>query len=237
MSREIKSDFSNLKDFIAKYNLRELSTNAEFINILSKQHKKFYSYLTGIAELSSLYHDKSINPLIAEKQINYILESCSDIGCSLFEMVHGAYKASKMMLRSSIETFLKGFNLDDIPNLDQEKSIFKVFEKVKVLPFFLTEPQNKIFGKIHSVYKVLCQDTHTATTINMLQITALKYFPTFNLNEAEKVSKYLIELVSLYNSLICIKYNNHFHRMHHRNKENIIKNIPKKFRALIQGIK
>lgn len=237
MSREITKDFSNLKEFIAHYNLADLSANTNFIKILSKQHKKLYSYLSCIAELNQLYTDKSITPIITENQLNFIIESCSDIGCSLFETAHGAYKATKMMLRSSIETFLKGYNLDDIPNLDQEKSVFNIFDNVKVLPFFLTEPQKSIFNKIHSDYKILCQDTHTATINNMQQITALNYFPTFDMKKADNVSEFFIELVSLYCTLICIKYNNHFQRMHHRNKESIIENIPREFRALIQGIK
>lgn len=236
MSREITQDFSNLVEFIKGYNLQALSGNTDFLRILSQQHKKFFSYLTCIAELIPLAKDNTLSPTISDNQLDFITESCSDIGSALFVMTHGAYKASKMMLRSSIETFHKGFNLDSIPDLDQEKSVFNIFDRVKALPFFANEPQRSLFDTIHQDYKLLCQDTHTAADINMQHITALKYFPTFSINDATQLSDILMRLVSSYNTLICLKYNEHFQKMHHRNKENIIENIPKPFRPLIHGV-
>lgn len=236
MSREITQDFSNLVEFIKEYNLQALSGNADFLRILSQQHKKFFSYLTCIAELIPLAKDNTLSPAVSDNQLDFITESCSDIGSALFVMTHGAYKASKIMLRSSIETFHKGFNLDLIPDLDQEKSVFNIFDRVKALPFFANEPQKSLFDTIHQDYKLLCQDTHTAADINMQHITALKYFPTFSIVDATQLSDILMRLVSSYNTLICLKYNEHFQKMHHRNKENIIENIPKPFRPLIHGV-
>lgn len=236
MSREITQDFSNLVEFIKGYNLQELSGNADFLRILSQQHKKLFSYLTCIAELIPLAKDNTLAPAVSDNQLDFITESCSDIGSALFVMAHGAYKASKMMLRSSIETFHKGFNLDLIPDLDQEKSVFNIFDRVKALQFFANEPQKSLFNTIHQDYKLLCQDTHTAADINMQHITALKYFPTFSIVDATQLSDILMRLVASYNTLICLKYNEHFQKMHHRNKENIIENIPKPFRALIHGV-
>jgi hypothetical protein len=236
MSREITQDFSNLVEFIKGYNLQTLSGNVDFLRIFSQQHKKFFSYLTCIAELIPLAQDSTLSPTISDNQLNFITESCSDIGSALFVTTHGAYKASKMMLRSSIETFHKGFNLDLIPDLDQEKSVFNIFDRVKVLPFFASEPQLSLFNTIHQDYKLLCQDTHTAADINMQHITALKYFPTFSIIDATQLSNIFMRLVSSYNTLICLKYNEYFQKMHHRNKENIIENIPKAFRPLIHGV-
>lgn len=236
MSREITQDFSNLVKFIKGYNLHELSSNSEFLKVLSQQHKKFFSYLTCIAELIPLAKGKTLLPLVSDNQLDFITESCSDIGSALFVMTHGAYKASKMMLRSSIETFHKGFSLDSIPDLDQEKSVYNIFDRVKALNFFANEPQKGLFDAIHQDYKILCQDTHTAAEINMQHITALKYFPTFSLIDATQLSDILMRLVSSYNTLICLKYNEYFQKMHHRNKENIIENIPKPFRPLIHGL-
>ena len=51
------------------------------------------------------------------------------------------------------------------------------------------------------------------------------------------ISEILLELVSSYITLLCLKYNSYFQKMHHRNKENIIENIPKTFRPLVQGIR
>ena len=129
MSREIPDDFAKLVDFIKEYNLQTVASNREFLKILSQQHKKFYSYLTCVAELTELSKNTSLKPKIVKNQIAFITESCSDIGSTLFVMTHGAYKASKMMLRSSIETFLKGFTLDELTNINLEKSVFNIFDE------------------------------------------------------------------------------------------------------------
>lgn len=236
MSREIPDDFANLVAFLKSYNLTDLDSNPSFIKILSQQHKKYFSYLTFMAELNQLSKDKKLEPHISQKQLDFLTESCSDIGSTIFIMSHGAYKAARLTLRCSIETFNKGLNLDFIPKLDEEKSVFAIFDKIKDLEFFKGEVNKDIINTIHQDYKTLCEDAHTATRVNMRHITALKYFPSFDIDEANELSGILMRLVSSYNSLLAIKYNNQYHKMHHRNKENIIETIPKKLRPLIQGI-
>jgi len=237
MSREISQDLQALKEFLSKYELKSLLENRDFLIVLSQQHKKYYSYLTLIAEIADLRDKKPLlKPNISKKQIDFLLESCSDIGNSIFVMTHGSYKAAKIMQRSSIETFLKGVMLDDIPYIDQEKNIYKIFERIGEAPFFSKEPQATIFDQIHAKYKVLCMDVHTATIVNMNHITALKYFPSFSKKNAESVSDMLQQLISYYMVLIGVKYTDYFSKMHHRNKENVIENIPKKYRQLLQGL-
>jgi len=237
MSREVSADFKDLVNFIEKYDLSPLISNRDFIKVLSEQHKKFFSYLTFLAEISTLANDHTIKPNIGSKQLEFIIESCSDVANALFVMTHGAYKPARMMLRSSIETFLKGFNLDELTDLDKEKSVYAIFDRVYTLPFFIEEPKKTLIDSIHNDYKLLCLDTHTATSVNMQQITALKYFPTFNSTEASRISEILMRLVSSFITLLCIKYNSHYHRMHHRNKEIIIESIPKQYRQVVYGIK
>ena len=236
MPREITTDFSKFLKFIEEYNLSTHNTNKDYIKVLSQQHKKFYSFLTCIAEIQHLRKDTSLTPVICDKQIGFLTESCSDVGSAFFVMTHGAYKASKIMLRSSIETFCKAYNLDSIPNIDKEKSVYAIFDGIKALPFFEAEPQKSLLKIIHQEYKNLCLDTHTADDINMQHITALNYFPTFDKAEATKVSEKLTLLVSAYISLLCIKYNAYFQKMHHKSKENIIDSIPRTIRPVIHGI-
>ncbi len=236
MSREISADFEQLKEFFKNYNLRHLLEEPEFLLVLSKQHKKYFAFLTCIAELNSLKGNKSLKPPISDKQINFINEACSDAGISIFTMSHGAYKAAKIMQRSSIETFLKGFTLDDLSDIDEEKSVYNIFDRVKNLTYFKLEPQKDIIGSIHNEYKLLCRDTHTASDINMAKITALNYFPSFSKEEAQNISQTIIRLIQNYVSLLCLKYSEHFHNMHHRNKENIIESVPKDLRPIIYGL-
>lgn len=236
MSRETASDFKDLLNFIANYSLVDLTKNPQFIKVLSEQHKKYFSFLTAIAELTALSKKRTFLPSITDKQLSFIIEACSDLGSAMFLMASGAYKASKIMMRSSIETFLKGLCLAEIVEIDSEKSIYKMFEDVKELEWFQKEPNQSILNNIHSEYKILCKDAHTATAIHMQQITALKYFPNFNLSQASSISTTLMFLASSYTTLVVIIYNNHFHNMHHDNKKNIIDSIPKEYRRLIQGI-
>lgn len=236
MSREISEDFSELVNFLNGYDLNGLTENADFVTILSQQHKKYFAYLTFIAELTEMSGGKATEPKISKKQLSFLTESCSDIGSSIFVMSHGAYKASRMMLRSSIETFNKGFCLDDIPNIDTVKSVYNIFDMIKNLEFFKEEPNKGNLELLHQGYKILCQDTHTATTMNMANITALNYFPRFDLHEASQLANISVGLVSAYNTLLAIKFNSYFHKMHHRNKENIMGSIKKQYRPIIQGI-
>ena len=145
MSRELRADFQKLHDFFSKYNLLPVLANGDFITILSQQHKKYYSYLTCIAELLHQKENGNIGYTISkDKQFAFIVESCSDIGNAIFLMANGSYKAAKLMQRSSIETFIKGFNLDEIPNIDSEKSVYKIFDNVKAANFFGTSPSKEI---------------------------------------------------------------------------------------------
>lgn len=235
MSREIKADFEKLKEFFNTYELPELNENKQLLAILSQQHKKHYSILAFLSELVKLRETVEEEP-ISQLQIDFLLESASDIGNSMFMMMHGAYKPARMMLRSSIENFLKAISLDTEQDINQEKSVYKIFDRVKALDFFQKDPMKEIFTQIHQTYKELCSDTHTASEINMAHITAMKYFPGYDSKEATTTNDVTIKLASHFLVLICLKFNSIFHVMHHRNKENILISIPKEHRPKIQGI-
>lgn len=235
MSREIKEDFNELKEFFRNYNLSHLESHTELISITSQQHKKYFSILTFLGELIEK-KDSDILPSVNEIQIDYLTECVSDIGNSIFVMVHGAYKASRLMLRSSIENFIKGIGMDDIPDIHEEKSVYALFDRVGESAFFKSDLVKPAFDAIHNLYKDLCLDTHTATRVNMSHITAINYFPAYDQVSAMKTKDIALKLISNYILILCLKYKNHYSLMHHRNKENIIINIPKSFRPLILGI-
>src|SRR5690606_22046810 len=152
------------------YNLNKHLEDADLIKIISTQHKKYFAYLSCIAELIHISKSETMNPVISDEQILFLKESCSDIGNAVFSMLHGSYKPSRLMIRSSIETFLKGFNLDEYPDVTTEKSLYKIFDNIKDLDFFSTDPAKEMFNQIHQKYGKLCEDTHTATELNMQHI-------------------------------------------------------------------
>lgn len=236
MSREIQNDFSILEDFLSHYNLFHLLEDKKFNVFVSKQHKKYYSYLTFIAEIQKYVDSVDYRNKLSPIQFSFLKESCSDVGISFFSAIHGSYKSSKMLLRSSIETFFKGYFLDLIPDLDKESSMYNYFKKIKDCEFYAVEPQKSIIDIIHGEYKLLCEYVHTATTLNMSNLSALNYFPSFNENEAKKVSDFSLPLISHYLTLLCLKYNEQFHAFHYKNKKIVINSIPKQYRQIINNI-
>jgi hypothetical protein len=234
MSREIKNDFLILKQFIEVYSLRNILDD-DFVISLSRFHKKYYAYLTVIGELQNSSENDELQNL-SKEQLLFISESCSDIGTSFFNLFHGAYKSSKLILRSSIETFIKGFTMDEYQNVTKETSLYEIFRVVKTLEFFQSDVSMSLINSIHSIYKALCADVHTAQEANMGSVSALNHFPKFSKSESEKITKVATQLICNYIALICLKYNQFYHQIHYKNREIINNGIEKSFRPLLNNI-
>lgn len=231
MSRAIKTDFEKLLDFIEQYSIASLKEDEQFLVHLSQMHKKYYALMALVFELESMMPD-----VFNTKQSNFLLESVSDIGNVVFLAINGAYKSARLMLRSSIETFLKGFAIDALPNIDQEMIINKMFDDIKALPFFNHQVNKQLFDDLKSCYSTLCEDTHTAGKSNMQHTSSLNYFPKKSLVALEGVSKMNMKLISIFLTLLCLKFNEAYHQIHHKNKQTILDNIPKKYRPKINNI-
>jgi len=232
MSRDIETDFEKLLDFIEQYSIASLPEDKEFVDCLSQMHKKYYAFIALIFELENIKNPKTLKG----KQRDFLLESVSDIGNSIFLAINGAYKPSRLILRSSIETFLKGFVIDWLPNIDSEKKIYKMFEDIKTVSFFTTVPNKSLFDDLNSRYSTLSEDTHTARSGNMQHTSSLNYFPTKSLMELKEISKMNMKLTSSFLTLLCFKFNAEFHGIHHKNKQIILNNILKEYRPKIMNI-
>lgn len=239
MSREVVRDFEIFKAFFNNYSLSEFSSHSEVLDNLSQLHKKYFAFLTFISELQYQKENpcEEIIPLIADSQLIYLSEACSDIGNAIFISVQGAYKAAKLMLRSSIETFCKGIFEDEEPKIMTEKSLYVFFDLIMALDSLKEKPSKTVFNTIHNEYKKLCADTHTATPLNMAQITALNYFPKYDNTSMTEIIDVVFKLIPSYLFLLCMKYNRYYSKMDYRNKESVISQIKKEFRPLIQGIR
>lgn len=231
MSRDIKTDFKTLLKFIEQYSIASLKEDEQFLVHLSEMHKKYYAFIALVFELEKMM-PKVFNP----KQSDFLIESVSDVGNSIFLAVNGAYKPARLMLRSSIETFLKGFAIDALPNIDKEKKVNKIFDDIKELTFFNPQPNKQLFDDLNSCYSTLCADTHTARKSNMQHTSSLNYFPKKSLAALEGVSKMNMKLISIFLTLLCLKFNEKYHQIHHKNKQTILDNIPKKYRPKINNI-
>ena len=233
MSRELNNDFEIFIEFLKSYKLANVFDSKDVSDELKKVHKKYFSFLSLVSELEQYIDNTSFINKIGQIQFSYIAESSSDIGTAIFHSANGSYKSAKMMLRSSIETFFKGFCSDDINGILIEKRIYKIFGHIKELEYFQVEPQKSMFRTCLNEYSDLCKDTHTAEKINMQKLTALKYFPSYDQRKMVEISNKILTLIPIFLFLICDKFNLQFHQMHHRNQENIMLSIQKRLRPTI----
>lgn len=233
MSREVTQDFEELKKFLEEYKLEKVFQNEEITEELKKTHKKYFSLLTLISELEPVVDDISFNPKLTKSQFSYLVESSSDIGTAIFQSVNGSYKSARMLLRSSIETFFKGFCMEDIDGILTEKRIFVIFDAIKELDYFKQDTQKALLHTCLDEYSELCKDIHTASVANMQNLTALKYFPSYEKSKMYDISERIIKLIPIFLFFTCNKFNPQYQNMHHRNKENILLSIRKKLRPII----
>src|SRR5690554_4190998 len=177
--RIVKEDFDDLKKYIECFNISPLLKDKNYLNFISTCHKKYYSFFIASIEFESCYNSNSYK---------FVKETNSDLATSLFHIMTGSYKSARLLLRSSIECFLKSFTLDSLSDIDKEKSVYEIFDKVKNLSYFKNEPQKSEFKIIHNTYKELCKDVHASDKINMAQIDALDLLPSYSEKDANKIT-------------------------------------------------
>lgn len=235
MSRRVKDDFEKLLGFFDSYSLNPNIKNSEFQTFISTYHKRYYAYLTFMAELSQYKSRPQLSGLI-DSQYRLYSESCSDCGIALFDSVNGNYKGSRLLLRSSIENFIKAVCLDEDTTIDQEKSVYVLFDRAKAIPFFSEATTKKLYDVVHQQYKELCKDVHTATINNMMQLSALNTLPSFDVAQARSVAVVVLSLISAYVTLLALKYNAFYHTIHYENKDIIQTALIKEYANAINNI-
>lgn len=239
MSRLIKEDFDKLCAFIDSYDLSDVLKCEDAKKLLSAYHKKYLAYLVLVEEIHQKVDKKDSVLKMSKKQYEYLQESCSDMGQSFFLLFHGCYKGAKLLLRSSIENFLKGSCMDEDKTLPTTKSVYEVFDKAKATSTF-KGIKEKLHVQLHGEYALLCKDAHTANVTHMASITALSHFPSFLKEEAGSISKMVQKLVPIYITIIALKYNSAYHSMNYTYKDitnkEIITEYKKKFTILCKHV-
>ena len=231
MTREITNDFVSFTEFIKNYKLQEIN-NASAVKALKLMHRNFYSLMTFFCELEDKNAEWS---LFAPINIAYLKESISDLGQCLFCWLHGAYKPSNLVLRSSIETFIRATAGQEDHRIMTEKNMYQIFNLAKDVPFFNRYICKKYFNQIHSEYKDLCKVVHTTDSLEMAHISAMKTFPVFEKNSAKKVTKHFICITSAILSILYLNFYKYICKMHHQNQLNFLSSIPKDAIKQIHG--
>lgn len=236
MSRRIKEDFEKLLEFFDTYTLKANISDVNFKEFLSVYHKRYYAYLTFIAELSQ-FSTRSLIIALTKDQYQYYSESCSDCGLALFDAVNGNYKGARLLLRSSIENFIKGICLDEDSSINSEKSVYELFDRAKAVSFFSKVTTKNLFDVVHQQYKDLCKDVHTATFDNMVQLSALNTLPVFDKKLSGSVVNVVLHLIPAYVTMLSLKYNKFYHSIYYENKEIIQLAILSDYAEVVNNLK
>lgn len=228
MSRLIKEDFDKLCTFIKDYSLSDVLEIDDAKKLLSSFHKKYFAYLVLIEEIHHKIeqHDEVLK--MPKEQYEYLQESCSDVGQAFFLTFYGCYKGAKLLLRSSIENFLKGSCLDEDESLPSTKSVYEVFT--------FKETKANLHMQLHNEYALLCQDVHTADVSHMASITALNQFPSFHNEDAGNILKMVQKIIPIYITTIALKYNLAYHSMSYNYKEITNKEIINDYKKEVHNI-
>lgn len=233
MSREITADFNKLEKFIDDYNLSDVMKKRGFDTRLIIMHKKLFGYLTFLSELE--YKNPQEN-LVIEVCLTYLKECGSDLGQSLFCWIHGAYKPATFMLRSSIETFLKGLAGNQDTNILTEKSMYKVFELAEVTPYFI-DIGTKYFTVIKDNYRQLCITTHSADLSALNPLSTLKLLPMYDDGLAKQFTNHYIIILENILGTIFMNFYTFIHQMHPHNQLNFFASMPKPIKIEVNKYK
>lgn len=224
MSRLIKDDYERLIQFLKEYSLLDLIKYDDFLNLLSQQHKHYYALLIFLAELKHQDFDPtaiygSQHSDLKQQFFDYLEESISDVGTAFFVCLHGCYKASGQILRSSIENFIKAIGSVESPEIIKQKNMNLVMEIASKTKFYQDDEAKKLFSELKANYSELCKTVHTATVQDMQHITALGYFPTFNIAKANQIKSRLTRISKNYISTLTIYSPNAVKSMYHNHSD------------------
>jgi hypothetical protein len=234
MTREISQDCMQLISFFQTYNFESQLANSKFKSELTTMHKKVFGYLTFIAEVE--FQNSQVK-FLNDKSIGYFKESGSDLIQSLFCWVNGTYKPAEMLLRSSIETFIKAILGISDDKIFIEKSMYKLFELVGDHTFFKGDYRKEEYlARIHSNYKLLCMTTHTATLDNLISVDTLKLLPRFNSKTSEHFSSLYLSTINMILGTVLINFRDKVFNMHPKNRTNFFDAIPLKIKNEIMSI-
>jgi hypothetical protein len=234
MTRECSKDFNLLKQYVFDYSISFNLEQKSYLITAKKMHKAYFSLVNWHIEYQHQMEFFSQKHTSNKDILLRISEAISDISSSKFSWLNGSYKASRVMLRSSIENFVRAISAIHDEEQLVEGSVHALFDKANDnIIFNSSKTVNDSYKMLHSKYKELCKDTHTTYASNMESITSLVDYPKYIEEKSNLTGDVFINIVKNILVILCIFFNELFHKMHHRNRENIIHSIPRLSRPLV----
>ena len=215
MGKYANEDADKLRRYFEDYELKHIFLNEEFVDEFKKVHKKALGYLVIYSEMEK---QNITRKHLDDRAVFYLKESVSDVLQSVFTWVNGAYKASDLLLRSSIENFNKAIIGNVNVNVYIEKSVYKIFEMAEQMDEYkVMIGRESLSIVLHRIYGELCTTTHTATVADMDHITALNLLPMYEKEKTVEFRKNFEVLVDAYLGFFLANYKDVVDSMHRCN--------------------
>ena len=217
MNRNITEDINKSIAFFNNYNVSDIINDETFKSKYKIVHKKALGYLITISEIEK--QNQKTN-LYTEQALFYLHESVSDILQSIFLWINGAYKGASLLLRSSIENFIKGNVGIYDATVYTEKSVYKIFDKIKSYPQFqVILSRDSIENELHNLYVEFCKSTHTATIAQMDRMGALNVLPKYEESKSSEYSNNLEKLIDVFLGFFLANHKNIIDAMYMNNSD------------------
>lgn len=224
MTRDVSADFGGYKQHLDQFRYEHLLADKDYVAALVPLHQSFLALLTLCSELTEAEGD-AVSGFELRFGIGgkaYLRELVSDIGQSLFCFSSGAYKASLVTLRSSIESFAKSLSLSHTPDVLTQKNVYLVFDLAKTAPFFKSAVAIDELSRLLQIYDELNLYVHTVTDQSMFHYLRLGVFPQYVPDRAAKVSDYLLRVMNAVLYSIASFMRDDMFKIHHKNRDVIL---------------
>lgn len=227
MTREVSDDFRDYREYLKAYNFAPLLGDGAYINQIRQVHSAFLALLTVCSELTA--DDGDLRALFESEYgvaaRGYLQEVVSDVGQSAFCLGSGAYKASLVTLRSSIESFAKTFSLKERPDILTQKAVYVVFDIAKGSNFFKDPLAVEPLARLLQIYDELNLYVHTVTNGAMFAYLRLGVFPQFEPGRAGPTANYFLRVTNAMLVAIVMVLRPWMFKLHHRNRETILSGL------------
>ncbi len=232
MKDHVKLSLGEYNDFLRNYNLKTIVNDNEFKAELKKIFRRYYSFIVWTEMVgSTVWKDADKSNAFHV----YLNEVASDLCFALFIALQGMYKPSLILLRSSLENFLRCILVANDLKYNST-SVFELIDLVKS-----TKLKADIEGSTHidhliSRYGELCAYVHSADELHMSFTKVVGAFPRHNKKQMQIVSSNMRGFCVDVCSLLGLMLPDVYQGMHHSHKDLIMDVVPKGIRQRLSGL-
>lgn len=232
----VNKSFQELSAYLGSYNLTAITAEAEFNKGLKSSYKRYHALLIWHANLSKgcIWPTKKTK---SKEFSAYFSECISDLCLAIFLYSHGTYKPSFLILRSSLENFIKCICIHEDQKVLNIKSVYEIVGIGKQTGIITSsDSASKHYKKIMDYYSDLCGFVHTADIAHMTLTNAVGVYPLFDKANATECEKMMRACITSMCCILCVMFRARFRSMHHSEQDLISDILPKLVRKELGGL-